>query len=588
MVVTRVKAETKVLTRLIGYLAHPFSDLPHGLSGIKLSEQKLSDIFDIMDSNKVLARVLSFKGSPHFPVKSKYVSRVIEKSRKFRESYECQLCFKRELLNIIERFNEQSIKLAMIKSLDSLPLDSDNIDILLMKKDMPLAFNVLRDAGFVMQRWYREPHKWLFGKVDRTNRYMEIHLHSEIAWDGLKYVDVKSFWEKYREKRINDTVVGFPSPEHHLLTTIAHAFIENRELRLGDLMYLIQDVQANQVDWKYIKRWTIQDRWFDSLYSVLQLADHVNTVIFGSELIPQRECDSFSKKARSRKRRLLDKLIASFDEKPILPIKLPITAVAAQTSKKILSGTEISIIEKAETILHLFKDFAKRRIPICKRHPAFIVCFIGQDGTGKTTHAINAYTELLEIDKKTKVEYVWSRGFGYSLQPFLIVIRRLLLGEKPSIAYQGDYVHRKANLLKREPMRSIWSYIMIVDHSIHLIRVRLALSLGYIVICDRWINDTLIDVKCDLGKPIGGLIERILENSVPQPEMMFIMDTKMSKLAERRPETSPDIFRNKREMYLNCYSNKKHFQVINTADDLQENKQKILSAIIKNFYSKFK
>ncbi len=584
---TDVKEDTGILTKLISCLAHPYLDLPHKLCNIEFNQPVLSKMFFLMDSNKILSGVLSFKNSQEFPMKNKILSKVINRSSAFRDSYGYGLNLKQELLDIIAKFNERSIKSVLIKSLTTLPLDSDNVDILLMEKDLPASCKVLRDSGFVRQNWYREPYKWLFGKVNETNSYIEIHLHTAIAWDGIGFVCVKDLWKKYREKKIDGVIVGFPSPEHHLLTTIAHAFTENREFRLGDLVHLIQDIQNSNVDWDYVINWTIQNRWFDSLYGLLRLANHIHTVIFGDKLIPENTYELFAKEGKIGRSNLAKKLVEKFDEKPFLPVKIPTTTVALQTGKKILTAPRISFSKRTKMISYLFNSFVKRRIPIYKKHPGFLVCFIGQDGTGKTTHAKYVWKELKQIDKKTKVKYLWSRGFGYSFQPFLLVIRRLLLGSRSPRMHNTSYISRRASLLKREPMKSVWAYLMIIDHLLHLARAWLALSTGYIVICDRWINDTLIDVKRDLDKPLNKFLEGKLEHLVPKPKMTFIMDTETSELANRRPEINHNLIGYKRASYLN-YSNRKCFKVINTNDDLERNRQIILSTIIKGFFSQFK
>lgn len=173
-----------------------------------------------------------------------------------------------------------------------------------------------------------------------------IHLHTAIAWGGIKFVDVKDLWKKYREKEIDGVTVGFPSTEHHLLTTIAHAFSENLEFRLGDLAYIIQDIQDNNIDWNYIFNWTIHDRWSDSFYGLLRLADHIYTVTFGDKLIPEKTYELFAKEVKMNRNDLAEKLVDQFDKKPFLPMTIPITTVALQTGKKILTAPSITFLEK--------------------------------------------------------------------------------------------------------------------------------------------------------------------------------------------------------------------------------------------------
>jgi len=570
-----------MLIKLTSYLMHPYLDITRELCSIDSNKRLVSEAFSLLESNKVLLRVLSSKDSEGFPMKREVISKFMDSSRAFEVSYKHGLDLKEELLDIVSKFSERSIKSVLIKSLNTLPLDSDNFDILVMEKDLSASFKVLRDSGFLRISWYREPYKWLFRKVNSPR--IAVHLHTAIAWDGIKFVDVSDLWKEYREKEIDGVIVGFPSPEHHMLITTAHAFFENREFRLGDLSYLIQDVHDNDLDWNYIDR-TIQDGWSDSFCGLLWLASHVYNVFFGDDLISEETYELLLKEHKKNISGLAEKLVNQFREKPLLPMKISTTTVAMQLGKKILKTSRISFSEKAKMIWHLSGSFARRRIPICKKHPAFLVCFIGQDGTGKTTHAKYAWKELKQISKKIRVGYVWSRGFGYSFQPFLLAAKRLLLDNESLRTSQDSYFSRRTRLLKKEPMRSLWAHIMIMDHLLHLARVQLALSLGRIVICDRWIIDTLIDVECELGKPLSEFLKGRIECLAPKPQIAFIMDAQTSELIKRRPQVDLDSLECKRNSYLE-QSDRVGFQVINSNDTLERNKKKINSAIIESLLS---
>ena len=582
--------DMNMITQIIGYLAHPSLDFPYNLRAHKqivIDEQVLSETFNLLRLNKVLFRVLNARDSHHFPAKSNIVTKLMDESVLFRDSYEHMQSVKRELLDVVAKFNERSIDSVFIKSLNALPLDSDNFDILIRQKDLSASIKVLRNCGFMEVTWVREPYKWLFRKAEGDRNYMAIHLHTAVAWGGIKFVDVEDLWKKHRKKEIDGVTLGLPSPEHHLLTTVAHAFFENRQFSLGDLAYIIEDIQDNNIDWNYIANWTIYNRWFDSFYGVMQLADHIYRAIFIDPLIPSKAYELIVRKVKINRRGIAEKLIDQFGEKSFLPMKVSTTTVGMQYIKKILTAPDISPSNKAEVISYLFHSFIKKRIPLSKRHPAFLVCFIGQDGTGKTTHSKYVWKELREMSENIRVKYIWSRGFGYSLQPFLLVAKWLLLGSRSPKISQRGYVSRRASLLKREPMRSLWACILIIDHLLHLARVRLALSLGYIVICDRWIIDTLIDVKNDLGKPLNRFLERKIEGLVPKPEMTFIMDAKTSELIKRRPEVNNDLLERKRYLYLE-QSQRKGGKVINTHENFERNRKTILSTIIKSFLSQRK
>jgi thymidylate kinase len=286
-----------------------------------------------------------------------------------------------------------------------------------------------------------------------------------------------------------------------------------------------------------------------------------------------------------------EKSIDQFNEKTFLPIAVPTIAVAMALAKKILTDSRTSFSRRIKLMLNLLSRIAKRRIPIFRRHPVYLVCFVGQDGTGKTEHARYTLKQLRQMSKKIKTKYIWSRGFGYSFQPFLLVMRWLLVGRKTpksSIgrSIESRYIARKARLLKEEPMKTIWAYVMITDHLLSLVRAKVALYLGYVVICDRWIIDTLIDVRCDLGKRLNRFLEERIESLAPKPGMTFIMDVETDELLKRRPEMDQNLLECKRSSYLK-YQDRKNFYRINTNDDFETNRKKILTAIMKGFFSQF-
>jgi len=577
--------EDNLLTRLTGYLAHPSLDLPHNLYADGVNEQTLLKTFFLLRANKVLFRVLNSGGSHGFLEKSKAVAELVRESVLFEDSYDYMRSQKRELLDVVAKFNEKSVDSVFIKSLNDLPLDSDNFDILVRKEDLPVLFKVLKDCGFVEVTWVREPYKWLFRRVEGAKGYTAIHLHTAVAWGGIEFVDVKDLWKKHRKKEVEGVTLGLPSPEHHLLTTVAHAFFENRQFSLGDLAYLIEDMKDGSVDWEYVANWTVRNRWFDSFSGMMRLADYVHEELFESPLIPVDTRELIARKTESDGRDLAERLIAQFDERRFLPVKVSTTIVGFRYVRKVLTDADLSFSDKSAMILHLFDGFVKKRIPLFKRHPAFLVCFVGRDGTGKTTHAKYVWKEVTQVSKTIRVKYVWSRGFGHFLHPFLVVVRRLLLDSGAPKISQRSNASRRASVLKREPMKSLWAYVMITDHLLHLARVRLALGLGYLVICDRWIIDTIVDVKCDLGKTLGRFLEAIIEGLAPNPDFTFIMDTETSRLIERRLNVDNDLLEHKRQSYLE-YSRRKNSKVINTNEALEENRKKIASVVVRNFLSK--
>ena len=72
-------------------------------------------------------------------------------------------------------------------------------------------------------------------------------------------------------------------------------------------------------------------------------------------------------------------------------------------------------------------------------------------------------------------------------------------------------------ILRKEPLKSIWAFVRLVDHLAKSMKVKLALAFGNMVICDRYIFDTFVDAGCNWNKNFSETSKRIVERLVPKP-----------------------------------------------------------------------
>jgi len=550
------------------------------MTKLQFNSEEEHQIFDLLKTNKILLRSVNYADCKKFLIKSNIMSRLVNRSDVFKDSYNHAPNLKQELLNIIAEFNERSIDTIFIKSLNTLPLDSDNFDIMVKERDLAASIKVLKEAGFVELAWIREPYKWLFRYVRDGKDYLAVHLHTAVAWQGIKFVDVRDLWKEHRKLQIDGVAVGVPSQEIHLLITLAHAFFENRQFKLSDLTYIVEDIYSKELDWDYVTSWIFNDCWFDSFHGMLLLTDHVYRTLFGDGLIPEMAYRKLSG-ANRRNSRLPKKLIKQYDEKLSLPVSIPIITVASHHVRKIVTDPRTPSLKKIGTILSISKDFLGRRMPIRRDRPAFLVCFVGQDGTGKTIHARYIWDELKQ--RGIKVKYIWSRGTGFFLGPLLNLFRFALLnGEMLKEHTNGN--RDIETLLGKEPLKSMWAYVRLADHLAKSLKVKLALAFGNMVICDRYIFDTFVDAKCNWGKNFSEALKRTVERLAPKPKIIFMMDTEPGELAKRRPNMNLELVERKRSAYFEYLYTKDGIRIIDTCDDLQRNREKILSNTLQTFY----
>lgn len=572
------------LCRWAAFLAHPYLNVPK--ENVNLKQQEIDAIYSFLRDNKVILHTLdySLSSKPYSLEKKRFIRKLVERNKSFAEAHEFALLLKQEILKIMKTLRDNGIEIIFIKSLAKLPLDSSNFDVLIKKQYIAKAKKILEDLGFTELKKLREyewggpPHKFLYRKL-YNGIVMSIHLHTQVAWEGVKFADEEELWNTIYEAKIDGVKLGFPSPENHLLITVAHAFFENKCFKLADLMFMVEAFQyAREMDWDYIADCTINGDWFEPFYAILQLAYHIHESLFERKLVEKDIFRKLAQKGRFRRTTLEKQLIDVFNEERTLPSKIPNSRIIMAFIKKVFATPHFSFIEKSGKIFSTSRSYVKRRLR--REMSTSLVCFSGQDGTGKTKHSKLLQNELAQRNIST--DYVWSRGIGFSIEPLLRIGRLALLGSK--LSRSSEYISKRRILLKKEPIRTLWTYAMLADEILlSLIKVRIPLLLGRVVICDRYILDILVDVKCELGKDVSWVIKECVKKLTPKPKIHFVLDAEPQEIMERKKNLNLQLIKCKRHHYL-ISSFRKNLTHINTERLSEQNREEILSSFMKARY----
>jgi thymidylate kinase len=486
----------------------------------------------------------------------------------------------------MNEMSNSGINMIFIKSFGEIPFDSHNYDILLRKEDVEITKKLLEDSGFKESKHLNEPFKWFFRRVD-SDLVLSIHLHTRVAWEGVRFVDEADLWLRYRKLDIQNVKLGFPSPEHSILITTAHAFFENRCLKLCDLINVAESLHADDVDWSYLADWTTRDHWFGSLYSFLHMLNCAYESLFEERLIEKEAFDTLLAGHKSIQNLRLDKITKKYRGKMNLPMKISTILVARSYINKVLETTDDPLIKRIEKVASTGWHYFKNRVPPKKQLPLFLIRFSGQDGSGKTVHARHLHTELEEmihlmndelVEKDFRVVYVWSRGIGSTIGPLMGAIRKVLLAHK--FPEEGEYRFKREKLLVREPIRTLWAYFTLVDELLQLqTKVRVPLLLQRMVISDRYIQDAIIDVECDLNKNVSWVVKKILTDLLPRPKLVFITDADIDEIWKRRKSINPDVAECKRQRYLGYLRGEEYF-LVDTTEKFEENSKQIFQRVL--------
>lgn len=162
-----------------------------------------------------------------------------------------------------------------------------------------------------------------------------------------------------------------------------------------------------------------------------------------------------------------------------------------------------------------------------------LIAFFGPDGTGKSTHV-----ELLLNyfqSHKTRVKKAWIRSphtLAYLLSCFFVKMGFYRIVSNP---FGREKKYPAVHIDKR--LRRLWSLIELVSViPVIIFRVYAPLLLGYIVVAERYVVDTLVTIAYytnDLGF-LQSLTARLLLCSIPKNTLFIHLDSDYSTLLKRR------------------------------------------------------
>jgi thymidylate kinase len=200
---------------------------------------------------------------------------------------------------------------------------------------------------------------------------------------------------------------------------------------------------------------------------------------------------------------------------------------------------------------------------------SFLICFTGVDGSGKTTHAKYLKSHLEE--QGYSCTYVWG-GFRPFFAYFFFAFTRVL----------GYWKHTKKNAYT-DPLEyaprlfvknfgKVWHLFIFIDYQLKaLVKIRLPLLVGKVVICDRYFYDFLMELR--LSHVSSKKFTFAISKGVPKPLVTFLMNIPET-LAENRRNFSYEFFSKRNEVFLDL-AKTFDFRVIDSSEPLLGNQRKI-------------
>ena len=187
-----------------------------------------------------------------------------------------------------------------------------------------------------------------------------------------------------------------------------------------------------------------------------------------------------------------------------------------------------------------------------KRGKRILICFVGIDGSGKTTQA-RALVDMLAREG-TECKYVYNRFLPFLTKPLMAMGKLFFFGGKGKFENYEAFSTSRKRVFGNPIMSALYPYLLLFDYLLqNVVRFIPQLFLGRGIICDRYIHDVVADIAVDLNLSADSAQAMLKRASIlfPRPDLILLIDVPEDVAFQRKSDIpSPRYLEERRKVYL--------------------------------------
>lgn len=210
------------------------------------------------------------------------------------------------------------------------------------------------------------------------------------------------------------------------------------------------------------------------------------------------------------------------------------------------------------------------------------VCFIGLDGSGKSTSVDFAYDTLKSRGvkvKKVRAAYV------VKVMSFFIKLGKKLVMKKDSNPFGGDYKSYLENMRKQSEKKGVYKIFAFLTAIEFWCQIFFCITLnkwlGYTLLVDRYIYDNAVTYAANLGKGSDFLRSTIEKKwkRAPKPDLIVYIKTPIETCLSRKDDIPDPLYLEIREPLYDEIAQMYNAVVISGDSDKNEMLNKVITSI---------
>ncbi len=210
------------------------------------------------------------------------------------------------------------------------------------------------------------------------------------------------------------------------------------------------------------------------------------------------------------------------------------------------------------------------------------ICFIGLDGSGKSTSVDYAYDTLKSRGvkiKKVRAAYV------IKFMSFFIKLGKKLVMKKDSNPFDGDYKAYLENMRKQGEKKGVYKIFSFLTSVEFWCQIFFSVTVNKwfktTLLVDRYIYDNAVTYAANLGKDSEYMIDTIEKKwkHAPKPDLIIYIKTPVSTCLSRKDDIPDPLYLEIREPLYDKIAKMYNAVVISGDDDKELMLKQVIDAI---------
>jgi len=159
-----------------------------------------------------------------------------------------------------------------------------------------------------------------------------------------------------------------------------------------------------------------------------------------------------------------------------------------------------------------------------------MIYFFGPDGSGKTTHA-----DLVAASLRRRGYKVWRTSIKQHHTIAYLLLKLISMGSYNLQTFSYYGFREDITYKIRKPWKIV-EFLGLIPALLY--RVYIPMLMGYILVCDRYVLDTLVTLSFFLKDPkiISGSLARILLKLIPKNSLLVYFDAETKTIKARKQD----------------------------------------------------